>query len=139
MKSLTYHLNDLDQAATWLLKQLEGHIRVIAFHGAMGAGKTTLCAALARKLGSEDAASSPSFSIIQEYALPGGKHMYHMDWYRLTDVQEAVDAGVEAALDSGSLCLVEWPEKAAELLPPETLHVQLEAGEDQSRVLKVMA
>ncbi|TAD92470.1 MAG: tRNA (adenosine(37)-N6)-threonylcarbamoyltransferase complex ATPase subunit type 1 TsaE [Bacteroidetes bacterium] len=82
-------------------------------------------AALCRHLGCTDAASSPTYSIINQYGLPGGGLVYHMDWYRLGSEAEAVAAGVEEALYNGHICLVEWPERAEALLPAHTLAITL--------------
>lgn len=137
---LIFTLSEIDMAAQKLLSfvQASGQ-KVIALHGEMGAGKTTLTGALLRTLGSSDAASSPTFSIINQYALSGEKHMYHMDWYRLRDEAEAINAGVEDTLYSGMLCVVEWPEKAPALLPPDTVHVHLKAVDADTRRLTVQA
>jgi len=82
----------------------------------MGAGKTTLIAAIGKALGIQQAMSSPTFSIMNEYEV-NGKLIYHMDWYRLESEAEARQAGVEAAMDEADLSLVEWPEKAPNLVP----------------------
>jgi tRNA threonylcarbamoyladenosine biosynthesis protein TsaE len=113
---------------------------VIAFHGEMGAGKTTLISALVHHLGVKDGVSSPTFSIINAYALPedkGGGIIYHMDLYRLKDEEEVVQAGVEDCLYSGSICLVEWPEKAAGLLNDSTVHVEISVLNDTDRMVRV--
>lgn len=106
---------------------------VIALYGQMGAGKTTFTSALLRALGSHDVATSPTFSIINQYFDKAGKPVYHMDWYRLRDEEEALQAGVEDPMYSGNWCLVEWPEKAENLLPEHTIKIQLTANENGSR------
>ncbi|RYY97738.1 MAG: tRNA (adenosine(37)-N6)-threonylcarbamoyltransferase complex ATPase subunit type 1 TsaE [Chitinophagaceae bacterium] len=108
---------------------------VFTFYGPMGAGKTTLISALCAARG-VTGASSPTFSIINEYALPGGgraQRLYHMDLYRLRGVEEAVGAGVEDCLLSGAICLVEWPEQAAELFDETAVRVYVEALDDRRR------
>ncbi|GAA4318140.1 tRNA (adenosine(37)-N6)-threonylcarbamoyltransferase complex ATPase subunit type 1 TsaE [Flaviaesturariibacter amylovorans] len=108
---------------------------VFAFHGPMGAGKTTLISALCAARGVPGAASSPTFSIINEYADAGGGRLYHMDLYRLRDLEEIVGAGVEDCLLSGATCLVEWPEKAPELFDEQTVQVFVEPlGDGRRRV-----
>lgn len=97
----------------------------IAFHGAMGAGKTTFISALCRVLGAEDEASSPTFSLVNEYVVPGDKSIYHFDFYRIESQVEAMDMGLDDYWDSGSLCLMEWPENIEEFLPEDTLHVNI--------------
>jgi tRNA threonylcarbamoyladenosine biosynthesis protein TsaE len=99
--------------------------RVFAFHGEMGAGKTTIIGALCRAKGVTDAVASPTFSIINEYSYGdnGTGKMFHIDLYRLKDEEEVVQSGVEDCVFSGSLCLVEWPEKAPWLFDERTVHV----------------
>ncbi|HMH34197.1 MAG TPA: tRNA (adenosine(37)-N6)-threonylcarbamoyltransferase complex ATPase subunit type 1 TsaE [Puia sp.] len=96
--------------------------RVFAFHGEMGAGKTTFIHALCDARNVSSPVGSPTFSIINEYVFPGGK-IYHIDLYRLKDEEEAIRAGVEDCLYSGEICLVEWPEHAAGIFPPGTVHL----------------
>jgi tRNA threonylcarbamoyladenosine biosynthesis protein TsaE len=107
-----------------------------AIHGEMGSGKTTFILALCRKLGAEGHLGSPSFSIINEYRYPQGL-IYHVDLYRLKDYREVVRAGVEECLYSGQICLVEWPERAPEIFPPETVRVYLELAGPESRKIRV--
>lgn len=115
--------------------------RVFAFSGEMGAGKTTFIRALCAHLGVPDTVSSPTFSLINEYHfLDGGAEciMFHMDWYRLRDTDEAINAGVEdALLTPKAYCIVEWAEKAVELLPLPYLWVAIEINEDGSRTIRV--
>ena len=114
--------------------------RVIIFSGEMGAGKTTFISALCRLLGVEDAVSSPTFAIVNEYLLPKDEEGYlailHMDWYRLRDAQEATDAGMEDSLHRDNARVwVEWPEKAPELLRLPHIRLKLEAIGDSEREL----
>ena len=111
--------------------------RVFAFHGQMGAGKTTLISALCHARGTSDVTGSPTFSIINEYAA-GDETMYHIDLYRLKDEEEVLSAGVEDCIFSGALCLVEWPEKAPQLFDTETVHVYVEPVDDQQRRIRVV-
>jgi|GEM_PF-251946 len=141
---IRYTLTSLPAAADWLLKATAGR-RVLVFQGSLGAGKTTLVRALCQQLGiAASAISSPTFSIINEYLLPqdaGFSKIYHMDWYRLRDEEEAFQAGVEDALnDPGALCLVEWPERAPGLLqqPYAQVTVTQPEGAPQERVLHYM-
>jgi tRNA threonylcarbamoyladenosine biosynthesis protein TsaE len=80
--------------------------------------------------------SSPTFSIINEYSYDGGT-VYHIDLYRLKDEEEAIRAGVEDCLYSGNICLVEWPERAAAIFPAHTVHVYLDAADEQTRLMRV--
>lgn len=109
---------------------------VWAFHASMGAGKTTLISALCTKiLEVKEAVSSPTFAIINEYKSQVAGTIYHMDWYRLKDEEEAVAAGVEESLLNGNLCLIEWPEIAPRLLPDDTLHIYISVADETTRRL----
>ena len=130
-----FTLPQIQSAAATFLGAVK-NTNVIALHGEMGAGKTTFVHALCDELGVENAVSSPTFSIINEYATAAGKTIYHLDLYRLKSVQEAIDAGVEDCFYSGNLCLVEWPEIAPAIFPEDTLHVHIEiAGNDERRLV----
>lgn len=108
---------------------------VIAFYGEMGAGKTTFISQLAQQLGVDaDQANSPSFSIVNEYDSPQGV-IYHFDLYRLESPAEAVDLGLDEYLYSGSLCLLEWPERIEPILPDNTMKINLHVNPDSSRTL----
>jgi tRNA threonylcarbamoyladenosine biosynthesis protein TsaE len=126
-------LNDLAFLVWESLKNEES--RVIALHGEMGAGKTTFSAALIKAMGSSDAGSSPTFSIINQYRNANGTPIFHMDWYRLDDEEEVMQAGGEDTLYSGHWCLVEWSEKAPALLPDNTIHISLALEPDGKRKL----
>lgn len=132
---LTFHLAAIDQAAVqcW---ELIGQRKVVAFHGQMGAGKTTFIHALCRAKKVSSTVSSPTFSIINEYNYPGGA-LYHIDLYRLEREEDAFRAGVEDCLYSGSICLVEWPEKAPALFPADTVHIYVEAVDQETREIDV--
>lgn len=128
-------LDNIGQAAEQFLTEIAGHT-IIAFYAPMGAGKTTFTTALCHSLGvSEDAVSSPTFSIVNEYRTSGGDSIYHFDFYRITRVEEAFDIGLYDYLDSGSLCLIEWPENIEQILPEETLKVTITVLPDESRVI----
>ncbi|HEY4205457.1 MAG TPA: tRNA (adenosine(37)-N6)-threonylcarbamoyltransferase complex ATPase subunit type 1 TsaE [Puia sp.] len=109
--------------------------KVFAFHGSMGAGKTTFIHALCSLKGVTDTVGSPTFSIINEYRYPGGK-IFHIDLYRLRDEEEALRAGVEDVLYSGQICLVEWPERAAAIFPPEAVDINIEAIDPHTRKIQ---
>ena len=119
-------MGELKLAAAVLLKYWKEHgFGVLALYGEMGAGKTTLARQLVLEAGCTDEASSPTYALANAYALPNGRELYHMDWYRLKSGAEVEDAGLEELLYSGAPCLVEWPERAEELLPPNTLRAKI--------------
>ena len=128
-------LAGIDAAAGQFLREI-GDRRLIAFYGEMGAGKTTFTTAVCRALGvRDDAVSSPTFSIVNEYRAADGSPVFHFDFYRIKEAAEALDIGLYDYLDSGERCLMEWPENIEELLPDETLRVRIEVRDDGSRVL----
>lgn len=132
---VNFSLNEIDATAAELLAHTDKH-KVFAFHGEMGAGKTTFINALCRAMEVEDIVSSPTFSIINQYKTKQGQTVYHMDFYRIKDENEAINAGVEDCLYSGIICLVEWPGKAAGILPDDTLHLYISSIADNTRKLK---
>lgn len=126
-------LSGLQAAAKEFLSLTSAH-KLIAFYAPMGAGKTTFTTALCRELGvREDTVSSPTFAIVNEYRIPSGESVYHFDFYRIEKAEEALDIGLFDYLDSGSLCLMEWPENIEELLPEDCLKVHIEVLPDLSR------
>ena len=122
---IQFTLSNIEQAARSFLAQAGSH-RVFAFHAPMGTGKTTFIAALCRVLGVQSQPSSPTFSLVNEYVTLDGASVYHIDLYRIKDQQEARYAGIEEILHSGDMCFVEWPEKAIEIFPENTLHLNME-------------
>ena len=129
-------LERIDAAAAEFAAAL-GESRVVAFYGSMGAGKTTFISALCRHFGVEDDVCSPTFTIVNEYRSADGDSIFHFDFYRIDSLKEAVDIGFEEYLYSGSLCLIEWPEKVEPLLPEQTLNVRITASDDGSRTIEI--
>ena len=133
----TFTLSEIKETTQKVL-EAAGQRKVWAFHGEMGAGKTTFIHALCESLGVTTAIGSPTYSIINEYHSSSGETIYHMDWYRLRDEEEALQAGVEDTLLTGKLCLVEWPDKAPGLLPENTFHLSIKALSAESRSITVI-
>lgn len=131
-------LEALPEAAEKFIGLMGDHT-VFAFNGEMGAGKTTFISALSRALGvTEDVASSPSFAIVNEYrSETTAELIYHFDLYRLKNLEEALEIGIEDYFDSGALCLIEWPDRAADVLPLDTVNVTVEADSAGGRRLVV--
>jgi len=128
----------LEEAASRVLETCK-NAKVFAFYGEMGAGKTTLIKALSRQLGSDDSLSSPTFSIVNEYRDADGNPIYHMDLYRLKNLEEAEEIGVEEYLHSGHYCFIEWPELIEPILPDDAVHLLLETSADESRKLTIQS
>ena len=103
----------------------------------MGAGKTTLISRIAAALGAEDTVTSPTFALVNQYEGEGGRRIYHFDFYRINNVEEALDLGYEEYFYSGELCLVEWPEKIEPLLPEDAMTVTITVGEDEHRIFTI--
>ena len=128
-------LEDLDRAAKEFLEIIGNHT-LVAFYAPMGAGKTTFITAVCKALGvQEDAVSSPTFAIVNEYRTAAGIPLFHFDFYRIERLEEALDIGLYDYLDSGCLCLMEWPENIEGLLPEETLKVNICVNPDGSRTV----
>lgn len=140
---ISYTLPDIQGAADQFW-QYAHQFRVITFNGGLGAGKTTFTRALCTFLGVEDVVSSPTFSLINEYHFKDKEGLerviYHSDWYRLRDEEEAIQAGIEDMLaHKEAWCIIEWSERAPGLLPSHYLEVNFEVGEDDSRNLILAA
>lgn len=118
-------INDLESVAKELINFSDG-IRIFAFYGKMGAGKTTFIQALCRVLHSADTVNSPSFAIVNEYSTAEGDIIYHFDFYRIKNLEEAYDLGYEDYFYSGNFCFIEWPEKIETILPAEYIEVTIE-------------
>ena len=134
--NLSYRLSEIHVAAKTLWHEGKQY-KTWAFHGQMGAGKTTFIHTLCEVLEVKDAISSPTFAIVNEYYSPVAGIIYHMDWYRLKDEEEALQAGVEDCLITCNLCLIEWPDKAVGLLPQDTLHITIETIDADNRMLRI--
>ena len=132
---VNFTLEQINATAKAVLTGMGDH-KVFAFHGEMGAGKTTFIHALCEVMGVQDVVTSPTFSIINQYKTRDDKTVYHMDLYRIKDENEAINAGIEDCLYSGDICLVEWPEKAESIFPDDTLHITIHSVDDNTRKLK---
>lgn len=129
----TYHLEEVPAIAKEIIDKITS--TVVLFYGDMGTGKTTLIKEIVKQLGSGDTASSPTFSLVNEYLADGGKPIYHFDFYRIGSEEEALDMGIEEYLYSGDLCLIEWPDKIKNLLPLASDMVKLTENQDRTRTI----
>lgn len=125
-------LDHIEEAARQFVAAM-GDRTVFALYGSMGAGKTTFTKAICQVLGVEDSISSPTFAIVNEYRSASGELIYHFDFYRIRKLEEVYDMGYEDYFYSGALCFVEWPELIEELLPADTVRVDIRENEDGSR------
>jgi len=130
------NLQELDAAAAQILAAFQND-RIFLLYGDMGAGKTTLVSALCRALGVTDTTSSPTFSIVNEYHSPGGS-VYHFDFYRLKNEEEALDMGYEDYFYADAYCFVEWPEKIPNLLPDDARRIHITVLSPDRRGIKII-
>lgn len=131
-----FSLQEINAVAAQFWNDYKSH-KVFAFYAPMGSGKTTFIRALCEVLQVKDDISSPTFSIINEYQSASAGIIYHTDLYRLKDEEEAIQAGVEACLQSGNICLIEWPEIMEAGLPLNTLQVYIETVDANTRKISV--
>ena len=127
-----FTLEEIEKTAKEFIEYLQEK-KVVAFHGNMGAGKTTFIKEVCRQMGVRQNVSSPTFSIINEYITKYSNQIFHIDVYRLKDLEEAIQAGVEDCVYSGSLCFIEWPEKIFSILPVDTVQVFIEPVDEDKR------
>ena len=128
------NISNLASAAQQFVDAM-GDKMVFAFYGKMGAGKTTFIKAICEALGVEDVVTSPTFAIVNEYR--ASQPVYHFDFYRIKNLHEAYDIGCEEYFYSGCPCFIEWPELIEELLPEDTVRVNIEVHDDGSRTISI--
>ena len=109
---IEYSLENISNAVKQLLEAINQGPKIWLFRGEMGAGKTTLVKEIGQQLKIKSIVQSPTFSLVNPYETESGEIIYHFDLYRLENVHEAIDIGIEEYLDSGHLCFIEWPERA---------------------------
>lgn len=130
---LTYGLAEINIIAKQIIDNATN--KVILFDAQMGAGKTTLIKAILKQLEVQDATSSPTFSLVNEYKIKDNKTAYHFDLYRLNNEEEAYDFGIEEYLYSDNWCFIEWPEKAPNLMPSNHSTIFINIESDSKRKL----
>lgn len=129
MKTFSVTETQLEPLVKYLLsKAIEQPI--ILLYGNLGAGKTTLSKAVLAAFGITDQVTSPTFNIVSTYHTPDLQTVHHFDLYRIKSIDELYEIGFEEYLDSGQLCLIEWPEIAEPLYPANVLKVQIESLEN---------
>lgn len=130
----TYNFHDINKVAQEIINEVTSN--VIIFNGEMGSGKTTLIKKIVELLGSDDHVSSPTFSLVNEYKNNEGS-IFHFDLYRINDVEEAHQIGIEDYLYSNSWCLIEWPDKIIDLLPEDAAIIDIKVLFNEERVLTI--
>lgn len=136
MEIIIRHKKDIPAAARKLLKDTGNH-RIFAFDGPLGAGKTTIIKAICKILGAIDTASSPTFTIVNEYRREADSSLFHIDLYRMKKTEEAYDIGIEEYISGDSYCFIEWPGLIKEFLPEGTVNVRITVGENEERILQI--
>jgi len=131
-----YSLQQLPQIAKELLQFSK--YKIVLFYGDMGVGKTTLIKEIVKQLGVLDNVSSPTFSLVNEYHTKNNEKVYHFDFYRIDNEEEAMDMGIEEYFYSDSWCLVEWPNKVENLLPLKSVIVTITTTNNQQRTIEIV-
>lgn len=130
---INYELNEVELVAKQIIKQATS--KTLLFYGNMGVGKTTLIRALVKELGSNDDVSSPTFSIVNEYETKDSL-IYHFDLYRIKDLEEAYNFGIEDYLNSDNWIIIEWPEQIEPILEHSFNTINIELNSETNRFLK---
>ena len=130
-----YSISELNSIAKEVLSTTKN--KTLLFYGEMGAGKTTLIKELCKELGIEDVASSPTFSLVNEYHTNDSEIVYHFDFYRIEDENEAYDIGIEDYFYSDAWCLIEWPQNIENLLPLESTEIHISVLENGQRNIQL--
>lgn len=136
MEFIIKSIKEINEVARQFI-EIIGYRKVFLFNGKMGAGKTTFIKAICEEMGVQETVNSPTFSIINEYEAAKGEIIYHFDCYRIKNIEEAQNIGIEEYLYSGKLCFIEWAEKIASLLPDEAVVVNLTENEDGTRFVEI--
>jgi len=130
-----YTIEELPQIAKDVIANSEH--KIILFYGEMGVGKTTLIKEIVKQLGVLDNVSSPTFSLVNEYHSINNDKVFHFDFYRIDNEEEALDMGIEEYFYSNSWCLVEWPNKVENLLPLKSVIITITANDNQLRTIEI--
>ena len=130
-----YTLKELPEIAKEVI-EFSKH-KILLFYGEMGVGKTTLIKEIVKQLGVKDTVSSPTFSLVNEYLTSKNDKVYHFDFYRIEKEEEAMDMGIEEYFYSLNWCLVEWPNKVENLLPLNSVIINITASDNQLRTIEV--
>lgn len=136
MKFEINNLSEIDTVANKFVDIIDNR-KVFAFYGEMGAGKTTFIKALCKALGVTETITSPTFAIVNEYQKADDNPIFHFDFYRIKDIDEAYDFGYEDYFYSGHLCFIEWPQLVEPLLPENVVNVLIEIGDNEQRTILI--
>ncbi len=137
MEFIIDNISELDKVSKEIIKLTKKN-NIVVFNGKMGAGKTTLIKNIAKKMGVIDNITSPTFSIINEYLTLKNETIFHFDFYRIEDIEEALDFGVEDYFLSKKICLIEWPQIIEPLLPDSIVKVNIDILNNKNRKIKIL-
>ena len=132
---LDYTLEQLPEIARQIIRKATN--KVLLFYGEMGIGKTTLIKEIIKQLDVDDVVTSPTFSLVNEYQANTGITIYHFDFYRIENEEEALDMGIDDYFYSNAWCLIEWPERIKNLVPLNAVEIYMSLNDDGSRKLKI--
>ncbi|GIZ14309.1 tRNA (adenosine(37)-N6)-threonylcarbamoyltransferase complex ATPase subunit type 1 TsaE [Capnocytophaga catalasegens] len=135
MRKIIYQLAEIEQVAQQILPLIQS--KIILLQGSMGMGKTTLVKALVKALKIDDVVSSPTFSLVNEYR-NSTSVIFHFDFYRIKNEQEALDMGIEEYIYSGNWCFIEWSENIASLLPENVTEIIITPIDSYTRSLTII-
>lgn len=130
-----YSLQDLSAIAKEIIAS--ANYKTLLFYGQMGVGKTTLIKEICKELGVLDNISSPTFSLVNEYVTTTNETIYHFDFYRIEEEEEAYDMGIEDYFESNNWCLIEWPQNVENLLPLNSVEIHLSILENNQRNIQL--
>jgi tRNA threonylcarbamoyladenosine biosynthesis protein TsaE len=130
-----FSLQDLSIIASEII--LLAKSKTLLFYGQMGVGKTTLIKEICKVLKVQDSISSPTFSLVNEYQTSNQDKVFHFDFYRITDEEEALDMGIEEYFYNNDWCLIEWPKNIENLLPLEAVEIHLTILDDGKRNIQL--
>jgi tRNA threonylcarbamoyladenosine biosynthesis protein TsaE len=131
---IEFDISNIDTVAEAILRNV--HSKIVLFSGSMGSGKTTLIGALIKSLGSPDLVSSPTFALMNEYQGRDSK-IYHYDFYRIKNLEEALDIGFDEFIEEDVWNLVEWPGLIVGILPHEYVTIEISRVTDTKRKISV--
>lgn len=137
MELLIYDLKELGSAAEKVLAYA-GNRKIWCFAGELGAGKTTFIKAICQYLKVQESVTSPTYSLVNEYTFitpdeSSEQYLYHLDLYRLKQIEEALDIGIEEYLYGENYCFIEWAEIIEPILPEDAMKISLTIVEDSVR------